>query len=210
MSGTIYVVDDDEAVRELLEALLLAHGHAVVPCATAADFLARFDAAAAACVLLDVRMPGMDGLTLLETLGATPGAAPLGSGRKSVPVVMMTAHGDVPMAARAMRAGAADFVEKPFAAEALLASIAGAMARMTVTGSDTGLRARFDALTPREREVMIQMVAGLPNKRIAHALGMSPRTVEIHRRRVMQKTGSGSLAQLVRLALRAGCVPGDG
>ncbi len=102
---------------------------------------------------------------------------------------MMTAHGDVPMAARAMRAGAADFVEKPFAAEALLASIAGAMARMTVTGSDPGLRARFDALTPREREVMMQMVAGLPNKRIAHALGMSPRTVEIHRRRVMQKTG---------------------
>ncbi len=83
MSGTIYVVDDDEAVRESLEALLLAHGHAVVACATAADFLARFDAAAAACVLLDVRMPGMDGLTLLETLGATPGAAPSAPGGKA-------------------------------------------------------------------------------------------------------------------------------
>jgi two-component system response regulator FixJ len=115
------------------------------------------------------------------------------------------------MAARAMRAGAADFVEKPCEAGALLASLAGAMAR-TAPGAegDPALRHRFEGLTPREREVMERMVEGLPNKRIAHALGMSPRTVEIHRGRVMQKTGAGSLAQLVRLAIRAGCVPEDG
>lgn len=200
-AGRIYVVDDDEGVRDSLEALLGAEGHAVVACATAADFLARFEAEGADCVLLDVRMPGMDGLTLLETLGTR---------RRGVPVVMMTAHADVPMAARAMRAGAADFVEKPFAAGALLASLAGAVARTRAAGSEpagpSGAE-RFDTLTPRECEVMERMVEGLPNKLIAHALGMSPRTVEIHRGRVMQKTGAGSLAQLVRLALRAGRVP---
>lgn len=199
---TVYVIDDDPGVRESLEALLVTHGHAVVACGSAADFLARFDPAGASCILLDVRLPGMDGLTLLETLGA---------GRQGVPVVMMTAHGDVPMAARAMRAGAADFVEKPFAADALLESLAGAIARTASTAeSDPAVACRFASLTPREREVMERMVEGLPNKLIAHALGMSPRTVEVHRGRVMQKTGAGSLAQLVRLAIRAGCVPGDG
>lgn len=202
MTGrAIYVVDDDEGVRESLVALLAVHGHAVIACASAAGFLARFDPAGAACILLDVRLPGMDGLTLLETLGHRRGG---------VPVVMITAHGDVPMAARAMRAGAADFVEKPFEAEALLASVAGAMARTAAEAErDPALRHRFEGLTPREREVMERMVDGLPNKLIAHALGMSPRTVEIHRGRVMQKTGTGSLAQLVRLAIRAGCVVGD-
>ena len=201
MSGSVvYVVDDDTAVRESREALLAAHGHVVETCATAAVFLDRFDAGRAGCVLLDVRMPGMDGLTLLERLGPR---------RQGVPVVMMTAHGDVPMAARAMRAGAADFIEKPFEADALLSSIAGAMARRPATGPDPAVLRRFEGLTPREREVMGRMVAGLPNKLIAHALGMSPRTVEVHRRRVMQKTGAGSLAELVHLALRAGCVPGE-
>lgn len=198
----VYVVDDDPGVRESLEALLAADGHAVVTCASAADFLDRFEPAAAACILLDVRLPGMDGLTLLETLGAR---------RQGVPVVMMTAHGDVPMAARAMRAGAADFVEKPFPADVLLASLAGAMTRTAAGGeADPAIAARFAGLTPREREVMERMVEGLPNKLIAHTLGMSPRTVEVHRGRVMQKTGAGSLAQLVRLAIRAGRVPRDG
>lgn len=198
---TIYVVEDDDGVRESLDALLAAHDHAVVACATAADFLARFDPAAAACILLDVRLPGMDGLTLLETLGA---------GRQGVPVVMMTAHGDVPMAARAMRAGAADFVEKPFEAAVLLTSLAGAIARTAASvDADPALHGRFASLTPREREVMARMVEGLPNKLIAHALGMSPRTVEVHRGRVMHKTGARSLAHLVRLAIRAGVVAED-
>ena len=202
MTGrAIYVVDDDAGVLESLDALLSAHGHPVVACASAADFLARFDPSRAACILLDIRLPGMDGLTLLEILG---------SRRHGVPVVMMTAHADVPMAARAMRAGAADFVEKPFEAEALFASLAGAVARTVPAEGDPALRRRFESLTPREREVMERMVEGLPNKRIAHALGMSPRTVEVHRGRIMHKTGVGSLAQLVRLAIGAGFVTGDG
>jgi two-component system response regulator FixJ len=145
-------------------------------------------------------MPGMDGLTLLETLG---------SDRKGIPVVVLTGHADVPMAVRAIRAGAADFVEKPFAAARLLDSIRSAIARSApVAGTaDTALRSRFAELTPREREVMEQMVIGLPNKLIAHRLGMSPRTVEIHRGRVMAKTGADSLSHLVRMAIRAGLDP---
>ena len=148
-------------------------------------------------------MPGMDGLTLLETLGAA---------RRGVPVVMMTAHADVPAAVRAIRAGAADFVEKPFEQERLLDGVEHAMARAESRqgAADFGLRARFAELTPREHEVMRQMVVGLPNKLIAHELGMSPRTVEIHRGRVMQKTSAKSLSHLVRMAIRAGLDPDAG
>ncbi len=200
--GRVYLVDDDTAVRESLEALLAAAGFEPVAFGSASDFLAGFDAAGAGCILLDVRMPGMDGLTLLETLGPD---------RRGVPVVMMTAHADVPMAARAMRAGATDFVEKPFRQQELLESIAASIARPApqAAGADAALGDRFARLTPRETEVMQQMVAGLPNKLIAHALGMSPRTVEIHRGRVMHKTGASSLAHLVRMAIRAGYAPED-
>lgn len=198
--GPIYVVDDDEAVRESLAALLEASGFEPRIFDSADSFLAAFDAADAGCVLLDVRMPGTDGLTLLERL------APV---RRGVPVVMMTAHGDVPMAARAMRAGASDFVEKPFQQAALVESIAGAMARAGTTVPDAAAAERFARLTPREGEVMRLMVEGLPNKLIAHALGLSPRTVEVHRGRVMHKTGAASLAQLVRMAIAAALVPDD-
>jgi two-component system response regulator FixJ len=198
--GTVYVVDDAEAVRASVEALLSSEGFETAPCSSAEEFLQHFDPPDAACVLLDVRMPGMDGLTMLEGLGGD---------RKGVPVVILTGHADVPMAVRAIRAGAADFVEKPFTASRLLESIRGAIARRTpsqVTG-DPALGARFAELTPREREVMEQMVVGLPNKLIAHKLGMSPRTVEIHRGRVMHKTGANSLSHLVRMAIRAGLDP---
>ena len=199
--GTIYVVDDDEAVRDSLEALLSSEGFETAPCSSAEEFLRHFDPPGAACVLLDVRMPGMDGLTMLERLGGA---------RKGVPVVILTGHADVPMAVRAIRAGAADFVEKPFAATRLLESIrqarsrAGRRARSRPTPPSG---ARFAELTPREREVMEQMVVGLPNKLIAHKLGMSPRTVEIYRGRVMHKTGANSLSHLVRMAIRAGLDP---
>ena len=197
----IYVVDDDEAVCDSVEALLVSLGYDAVACGSAADFLAQFDASDAGCILLDVRLPGMDGLALLEQIDPR---------NRHVPVIMMTAHGDVPTAARAMRAGAADFVEKPFEPETLLKSLEGAMARAAeVPEPDPEVRARFERLTPRETEVMERMVEGLPNKLIAHALGMSPRTVEIHRGRVMQKTGARSLAEVVRLAIRAGCAPDD-
>jgi len=204
MSGCVYVVDDDEVVRESLEALLLAHGHGVVACATAADFLARFDPAAAGCILLDVQMPGMDGLALLETLGLR---------RQGVPVVMMTAHGDVPMAARAMRAGAADFVEKPFAAEALLAGLADAMARRSRPGPgaetgpapiDPAVRARFDGLTPREREVLERMVEGLPNKRIASRLAIAAGTVKAHVQAILAKLEACSRTEATVIAEQRG------
>jgi two-component system, LuxR family, response regulator FixJ len=198
--GRIYLVDDDAGVRESLEALLSSAGFETVGFASAAAFLDGFEPSGAACVLLDVRMPGMDGITLLESLGAA---------RKGVPVVMMTAHADVPMAVRAIRAGAADFVEKPFGPERLLASIRQAIARSAPhpDAADAALKAKFAELTPRETEVMREMVVGLPNKLIAHKLALSPRTVEIHRSRVMQKTGANSLSHLVRMAIRAGVDP---
>ena len=199
--GRVHIVDDDEAVRESLEALLAAGGFKTRCFSSAADFLAKFDPAGAACVLLDVRMPGMDGLTLLTILGRD---------RRSVPIIIMTGHSDVPTAVRAMQAGAADFVEKPFSAARLLDSVRQAIARTApfpAAVADPEARAHFASLTPREREVMHQMVIGLPNKLIAHRLGMSPRTVEIHRGRVMKKTGADSLSHLVRMAIRAGMDP---
>jgi two-component system response regulator FixJ len=200
LEGKIYVVDDDAAVRESSEALLSSVGFETVPCSSAAEFLHEFEPSGAGCILLDVRMPGMDGLTLLEMLG---------DNRKGIPVVIMTGHADVPMAVRAIRGGAADFVEKPYSSTRLLESIQSAIARSTphLVAADPELRARFAGLTPRETEVMQQMVIGLPNKLIAHKLEMSSRTVEIHRGRVMQKTGAKSLSHLVRMAIRAGLEP---
>lgn len=200
VEGRICIVDDDPAVCESLEALLASAGFETEAFQSARGFLEGFDPSDAACLVLDIRMPEMDGLTLLETLGAA---------RQGVPVIMMTAHGDVPMAVRAMRAGAADFVEKPFEPDRLLQSIAQAVQRAAPEPvvPDDGFRARFEELTPREREVMRQMVIGHPNKIIAHKLGLSPRTVEIHRGRVMQKTGAESLSHLVRMALKAGYDP---
>lgn len=197
----ICVVDDDAAVRESVEALLAAEGFAVQTFGTASEFLETFEPEDCTCVLLDVRMPGIDGLTLLERLHER---------WPDVAAVMMTGHGDLPMAVRAIRAGAADFVEKPFEPERLLDSICHAMERKSsrrMASVNPELAASFAALTPRETEVMEQMVIGNPNKLIADALGMSPRTVEIHRARVMQKTGATSLSHLVRMALKAGFDP---
>lgn len=198
--GKVCVVDDDPGVRESLEALLDSAGFEAEAYGSAKAFIERFDPAGVACILLDLRMPEMDGLTLLETLGAA---------RRGVPVIMVTGHGDVPLAVRAMRAGAADFVEKPFEPDRLLESIAQAVAggAPEPPARDAGARGRFDQLTPRETEVMRHMVIGHPNKVIAHNLGLSPRTVEIHRGRVMQKTGAESLSHLVRMAIKAGHDP---
>lgn len=203
-TGTIFIVDDDPAVCESTEALVSTLGYPTVAFTSSGDFLERFDSAEAACVLLDVRMPGMDGLTLLERLGAACAG---------VPVIMVTGHADVPMAVRAMQAGAVDFVEKPFEPDRLLASIERALAGTPIPAAapaDPALRDRFAQLTPRETDVMRQLVIGHPNKIIAHKLGMSPRTVEIHRGRVMEKTGAESLSHLVRMALKAGYDPEAG
>jgi len=199
-NGKIYVVDDDDAVGDSIKALLSSVGYEAEVFASARQFLESFDPSGAACILLDVRMPGMDGLTLLERMGAD---------RRGVPVIMVTGHGDVPLAVRAMQAGAADFVEKPFEEARLLQSIELAIsnAASAPVATDDNLTARFARLTPRETDVMRQMVIGHPNKIIAYHLGLSPRTVEIHRSRVMRKTGAESLSHLVRLAIKAGYDP---
>lgn len=199
-AGKIYVVDDDAAVGDSIEALLSSVGYGTEVFTSAREFLGNFDPSGAACILLDVSMPGMDGLTLLKNMGA---------GRRGVPVIMVTGHGDVPLAVRAMQAGAADFVEKPFQESRLLEGIERAIATAASMpeAADAGLTEQFARLTPRETDVMRQMVIGHPNKIIAYNLGLSPRTVEIHRGRVMQKIGAESLSHLVRLAVKAGHDP---
>ncbi len=198
----VYVVDDDDAVRDSLEALLCASGYDVVTFGDATSFLKAYDPDSILCLLLDVRMPDADGIELLEQLAAM-GDLPA--------IVIITGHGDVAMAVRAMKAGAFDFIEKPFEPDALVERVAAA-ARWGETLRDNRrkaeeARAKFNTLTPRETDVLKQLVIGRPNKVIARELGLSPRTVEIHRARVMEKTGAESLSHLVRMAIAAGVEP---
>jgi two-component system response regulator FixJ len=193
--ATVFIVDDDPAVRTGLGALIESSGYAVETFGSAEDFLARPEPRSPGCVLVDVRMPGMGGLELQRELKRR-GIA--------LPVIIITAHGDVPMAVAALKAGAVDFLEKPFDSDALLAAIEQAVSQAPQAETAAGLGTRFGQLTPREREVMELVVAGLPNKAIAFRLQIAVRTVEIHRARVMEKTGARNLAQLVRLVLQAG------
>lgn len=196
---TVHVIDDDEAVRRALAMLLQSAG---MPSETHASGLAFLDALpllgenAVGCVLMDVRMPGLDGLELLRRLQDRG---------FRWPVVVMTAHGDVSTAVRAMKAGAVDFIEKPFDDQVLLAAIEAALEASRASGAAAAddAAARIAALSPREREVLDLLMAGKPNKRIARDLGLSPRTVEVHRARLMERLGVGSLAEAVGLAMRA-------
>jgi two-component system, LuxR family, response regulator FixJ len=198
----VYVVDDDEAVRDSLSVLLDSEGYVVASFDSACKFLTAAPALPAGCLIADVRMPGMDGLELRERLAA----AGLG-----FPMIVITGHGDVPLAVKAMKAGAVDFIEKPFSTVSILESIKAAFARLDPTiGPESPLSAgagKLGLLSPREREVLDGLLAGLPNKSIAYDLAISPRTVEIHRARVMDKMGARSLSELVRLALVAGVRP---
>ena len=201
-SRPICIVDDDEAVRDSLQALFEAEGFEAVAFGSARSFLDD-GPAGAGCLVTDLRMPDMNGL---ELLGALAGRA------EAPPVIMITGHGDVPMAVRAMRLGAADFIEKPFDAQVLVRRVHEVL--RAATSADAGapaaaddVRRRLELLTPREREVLEQLVIGRSNKAIGLALEISPRTVEIHRARVMEKLAVGSLAQLVRLAVAAGIDP---
>jgi len=195
----VYIVDDDDAVRESTALYLDAQGLSVRGFASAQEFLEAASSVAPGCVLTDMRMPGMDGLELLRWLREQ--GLPMA-------VVVMTAHGEVPLAVQALKTGAVDFIEKPFAGQTLLEAVEMALRSVEQTQQKetelAAFREHLASLTEREREVMQQLVAGHPNKIIAYNLGMSPRTVEVHRARVMEKMRVRSASALVRLAVSAG------
>ncbi|MEM7542253.1 MAG: response regulator transcription factor [Pseudomonadota bacterium] len=192
----IYVVDDDAPVRESLALLIRSMQWPVHCYADAAEFLENFDPELHSCLILDIRMPGMSGLELQEELIARG---------LQVPIVFLTGHGDVPMAVKAIKLGAIDFLEKPFNDQALLDCINKALSEDLNSRSrreqTREVENKIASLTPREREVMERVITGQANKVIAVDLGLSERTVEIHRSKVMSKMGARSLADLVRLAL---------
>ena len=200
---TVFVVDDDAAVRESLRLSLKLAGRLVEVFESAAAFLASDALVRLGCLVTDIRMPDMDGLELQEELGKR---------NSHLPVIIMTGHGDIPLTVRAMRAGAVDFLEKPFAREALLASVARALEignqAAEAAGNAQDIRARIATLTPREREVFDLVVAGKQSKVIAYELGASPRTIEVHRGRMMSKLKAQSLQDLVRMAIAAGVARG--
>jgi two-component system response regulator FixJ len=198
--GKVYVIDDDEAMRDSLNFLLDAAEFDVTLFESAEHFLDALPSDFG-CVVSDVRMPGIDGIELLQRLKAN---------RSTLPVLIMTGHGDVPLAVEAMKLGAVDFLEKPFEDDRLVGMIeialrqAEAGARSEAATLD--IAARIESLSPRERQVMEGLVAGLSNKMIAREYDISPRTIEVYRANVMTKLQAGSLSELVRLAMRAGAI----
>ncbi|HEB97114.1 MAG TPA: response regulator transcription factor [Sedimenticola thiotaurini] len=194
--STVFVVDDDAEVRAALQLLMESVGLRVEAFGSAQDYLEQFDPDRSGCLLLDVRMPGMSGLDLQARLAAE---------RLHPPVIIITGHGDVPMAVRAVQAGAVDFIEKPFNDQALLDSVHRALERDDRQRGEASrladIRARYERLTPREREVLELVVAGKRNKVIAADLGVSQSTVEAHRARVMEKMEAATLSDLMRMML---------
>ncbi|MEL7448416.1 MAG: response regulator transcription factor [Pseudomonadota bacterium] len=192
--GVVYIVDDDHAVRDSLSFLMKSVGLRSSAHSSADEFMKAFDPEQPGCIVLDIRMPGISGLDLQEALNA----------QKSItPIIFITGHGDVPMAVEAMQGGAVDFLQKPFRDQELLDRIQSAMQadqtlRRELEGKNALLK-RFETLTPREKEILNHVVAGKANKVIAFDLGVSQRTVEIHRARVMEKMAARSLAHLVRM-----------
>lgn len=200
----IAVIDDDDAVRDSLGALLDSAGYGVDTYPSGPAFLNALPEALPACALVDVRMPEMDGLELQRRLADTAPA---------LPVIIITGHGDIAMAVRAIKAGAVDFVEKPFTDRTILEGIAQALALREETLSREARRLdvdrRLERLTAREREVFERLARGSANKVIARELGISPRTVEVHRARVMEKLQAPSLSHIVRMAMIAQVDMGD-
>ena len=194
----VHLIDDDEAFRRALAFQLGTAGFAVKIYESAVLFLEKYDGSQSGCIVSDVRMPGMDGLRFLQRLKEMS---------VTLLVVIMTGHADVTMAVKAMKAGANDFIEKPFTDEGLLEAVRSALTR-SLKGHPPveveQIRGRLAMLTPREREVLNALVAGQPNKTIAYDLGVSSRTVEVHRANVMTKMGAANFAELVRMSLLAG------
>jgi FixJ family two-component response regulator len=202
--ATVIIVDDDAAVRKALTRLVRSAGMAAQPFATAEAFLAESQVVPASCLVLDVRLPGLNGLELQEALA-----------RKGYPiaVIFITGHGDVPTSVRAMKAGAVDFLQKPFDGCGLLDAIRRAVDRtrnaVARQGDLAAMQERYDTLTPRERQVFSLVVTGLPNKQVAGELGAAEKTIKIHRGRVMAKMGATSLPDLVRMGEALGIVSRD-
>lgn len=197
--GMIYVIDDDDAMRDSLNFLLDSAGYSVTVFDDAQRFLEALPALVFGCIVSDVRMPGIDGIELLKRMKAQ---------HSPFPILIMTGHGDVPLAVEAMKLGAVDFLEKPFEDDRLIAMIETAIRQAEPAAKSEAIAqdvaARVASLSPRERQVMEGLVAGLSNKLIARDYGISPRTIEVYRANVMTKMQAGSLSELVRLAMRAG------
>lgn len=199
---TVHIVDDEEAVRKSLAFMLTMNGFAVKMHQSAEAFLAFAPDVRNGVLVTDLRMPDMSGVDLLRNLGDR---------KIKIPSIVITGHGDVPMAVEAMKAGAVDFIEKPFEDSVIIEAIERASAHLVVPDADTDevndIQARLETLSERERQVLSAVVAGLPNKSIAYDLDISPRTVEVHRANVMAKMKAKSLPHLVRMALAAGFGP---
>lgn len=197
--GHVYVIDDDPAMRDSLNFLLDSAGFDVTLFDDALAFLEALPALSFGCVLSDVRMPGLDGIELLKRMKAQ---------QSPFPILIMTGHGDVPLAVEAMKLGAVDFLEKPFDDDRLTAMIEAAILQAEPTAKSEAvaqdIAARVASLSPRERQVMEGLIAGLSNKLIAREYDISPRTIEVYRANVMTKMQASSLSELVRLAMRAG------
>ncbi len=195
---TVFVVDDDEAVRDSLRWLIQSVGLDVALFGSAQEFLDAYDASVPGCLVLDVRMPGLSGLDLQERLNQE---------QINIPVIIVTGHGDVPMAVRAMKAGAAEFIEKPFSDQVLLDQIQAAIARDRTARKAQSDKAyigeRISRLTAREHEVMDLVVAGHSSRQIAARLGVNPKTIEAHRSHIMEKMEADGVAHLVKLVLTA-------
>lgn len=192
---TVFVIDDDEDMRSALGNLFRSVGHEVKLFGSAAEFLQDTSSDAPGCLVLDVRLPGMSGLDFQNKLAST---------NAHIPIVFMTGHGDIPMSVRAMKAGAVDFLTKPFRDQDMLDAVTRAIeadrTRRSSQQATSGVRDSYGRLSPREREVMTLVTRGLMNKQVAHELGLSEITVKLYRGQAMRKMGAGSLADLVRMA----------
>lgn len=200
--AVVHVIDDDAALRDSLAFLLGAAGLAVRTFESAQSFLQELPSVEAGCVITDVRMPGIDGLELLRLLQEMG---------KGLPVIVMTGHGDVPLAVKAMRLGAADFVEKPFEDDVMIDAVRSALTAMPLQVSaeiSDELSSRLASLSRRERQVLAGLVEGQTNKEIARQFELSPRTVEVYRAKLMTKMQANNISELVRFAVRAGVTGG--